>query len=118
MVDFRAEWCGPCRAIAAVLEELVEASEGRMTLMKINVDESPTLGGIPLSFKTSATVVLDTSWPRFFSPPECARKDEIVSFHVGLVAGEHVLCCASSTGLPSMNRPNPRPPVERTFLSP
>ncbi len=64
MVDFWAEWCGPCKMIAPVIEELAQEYDGQLKVCKLNTDNSPDISsqfqimGIPslLFFKDGEVI--------------------------------------------------------------
>ena len=43
LVDFWAEWCGPCRAIAPALEDMAADLKDKLTIAKVNIDENPSI---------------------------------------------------------------------------
>ena|SRR5687768_1525930 len=80
LVDFWAPWCGPCRIIAPIVEELIAENEGKVKLVKVDIDNAPQVAEY-YGIETVPTLVLfknGAAYRRFRGVPQTDAK-EVVS---------------------------------------
>jgi thioredoxin 1 len=82
LVDFWAEWCGPCRMVAPILDDIAREYDGKLTIAKVNIDENPTtpneyaVRGIPTMLLFRDGKLLDQ---KVGAIPKSALKDWIAN---------------------------------------
>lgn len=79
LVDFWAEWCGPCRMIAPILDEVAAASNGEIKIVKLNIDENPTIPS-QLGVRSIPTLVLFKDGKVFSSKVGVLPKSKILEW--------------------------------------
>src|SRR2546423_482232 len=76
IVDFWAEWCGPCHAVSPVLDKIAEERSDQLRLVKVNIDEEPALAQ-KYGIVSIPTIILfrdgEPSAAKSWGPAPCAR---------------------------------------------
>ena len=79
VVDFWAEWCGPCRIIAPSLEEIATEMKGKVKVAKLNIDENPAVAG-KLGIRSIPTLMLFKDGKLASQKVGAAPKGELVKW--------------------------------------
>lgn len=78
LVDFWAEWCGPCRRLAPTVDQLAQEYDGRVTVGKMNVDENPHIPNDRFHVRGIPTLVVLKDGRQVDTIVGLVPKDEIV----------------------------------------
>ena len=84
VVDFWAEWCGPCKMIAPSLEEIATEMQGKVKVAKLNIDENPAVAG-KLGIRSIPTLMLFKDGKLASQKVGAAPKGELVKWINGAI---------------------------------
>ena len=84
VVDFWAEWCGPCKMIAPSLEEIAIEMQGKVKVAKLNIDENPAVAG-KLGIRSIPTLMLFKDGKLASQKVGAAPKGELVKWINGAI---------------------------------
>ncbi len=84
LVDFWAEWCGPCKMIGPSLEEIATEMKGKVKIVKLNVDENPAVSG-KLGIRSIPTLMLFKDGKLSSQKVGAAPKGELVKWINGAI---------------------------------
>ena len=79
VVDFWAEWCGPCRVIGPSLEEIAAEMKGKVKIAKFNIDENPGITG-KLGIRSIPTLMMFKDGKHVATLPGARPKSELVKW--------------------------------------
>jgi thioredoxin 1 len=85
VVDFWAEWCGPCKMIGPALEEIAEELKGQVTIVKLNVDENPGVAGT-FGIRSIPTLMLFKDGKMTSTKVGASPKSELKKWITGAIA--------------------------------
>lgn len=78
LVDFFAPWCGPCRALSPVVDEIASEANGRYEVYKVNVDESPRTAA-ELGIRSVPTLMVFKNGTNLQQTTGAVQKDKILA---------------------------------------
>ncbi len=87
VVDFWAEWCGPCRMIAPALEEIAAELKDKVKIVKLNIDENPAVAG-KLGVRSIPTLIVFKDGMAAAQKVGAAPKGELSKWISGAVSAE------------------------------